>query len=74
MVQKPVLLYDEGGVLYRGSYVSEYVRPFMEKEGIILNPNRRIESKAELMAEQKKMTVWQKLSPCFMYHYALSQF
>lgn len=74
VVRDSVFSYDEGGVLFRGSYVSEYVRPFVEKEGIILNPDRRIASKAELMAEQKEMTVWQKLSPSFVYHYVLSHF
>lgn len=74
VVKDSVFSYDEGGVLFRGSYVSEYVRPFVEREGIVLNPNRRIASKAELIAEKKEMTVWQKLSPRFVYHYVLSHF
>ena len=74
VVQESVFSYDEGGVLYRGSYVNEYAKPFVEKEGIILNPNRRIASKAELMSEQKEMTIWQKLSFRFMCHYVLSHF
>lgn len=74
VVRDSVFSYDNGGVLFRGSYVSEYVRPFVEKEDVSLDPNRRIASKAELMAEQKDMTVWQKLSPRFMYHYVLSHF
>lgn len=74
VVKDSVFSYDDGGVLFRGSYVSEYVKPFVEKEGIVLNPNRRIASKAELMAEQKEMSLWQKLSPRFIYHYVLSHF
>ena len=74
VVRMPVFSYDEGGVLFRGSYVSEYVKSFVEREGIVLNPNRRIASKAELISEQKGMTIWQKISPGFVCHYVLSHF
>ncbi len=74
VVRDSVLSYDEGGVLYRGSYVGEYVKPFVENEGISLNPNRRIASKAELMSEQREIPMWQKLLPCYVYNYLLSHF
>lgn len=74
VVKDSVFSYDEGGVLFRGSYVSEYVKPFVENEGICLNPNRRMASKAELMAGQKEMTALQKLSPRFVYYYCRSHF
>ncbi len=72
VVRDSVFSYDEGGVLFRGSYVSEYVKPFVEHEGICLNPNRRIASKVELMSEQREMPVWQKLYPRYVYKYLLS--
>lgn len=74
VVRDSVLSYDEGGVLFRGSYVSEYVKPFVEHEGICLKPNRRIASKDELMSEQREMPVWKKLSPGYVYNYLLSHF
>lgn len=74
VVRDSVFSYDEGGVLFRGSYVSEYVKPFVEREGICLNPNRRIASKVELMSEQREMPVWQKLYPGYVYNYLLSHF
>ena len=74
VVRDSVLSYDDGGVLFRGSYVSEYVKPFVEYEGICLNPNRRIASKVELISEQREMPLWQKLSPCYVYNYLLSHF
>ena len=74
VVRDSVFSYDEGGVLFRGSYVSEYVKLFVEHEGICLNPNRRIASKVELMSEQSEMPVWQKLSPRYVYNYLLSHF
>ncbi len=74
VVRDSVFSYDEGGVLFRGSYVSEYVKPFVEHEGICLKPNRRIASKDELMSEQREMPVWKKLSPGYVYNYLLSHF
>ncbi len=74
VVTDSVFSYDEGGVLFRGSYVCEYVKPFVESEDISLNPKRQIASKTELMAELKEMTMFQKFSPHFVFHYVLSHF
>lgn len=73
VVRDSVFSYDEGGVLLRGSYVSEYIKYFEDK-GIIINPQRRIASKGGLENEIKGNSFSQKLNPLFIYHYCLSHF
>lgn len=74
VVRDSVFSYDDGGVLFRGSFVSDYIRFFKEDNAVTINPNRRIATKDVLMAEVKKKMFFQKLNPLFVYHYCLSQF
>lgn len=46
--------YDHGWVVYRGCYVKEYVDYFIEREGIILNSNRKIDTREHLVYEYHK--------------------
>lgn len=73
VVRDSVFSYDDGGVLFRGNYVSEYIKYFVDK-GIIINPQRRIALKEELKSEVKGISFFQKLNPLFIYHYCLSHF
>lgn len=72
VVDKSVFSYDDGGVLFRGCYVEEYIKFFKNDKKIYINPKRRIDSKVNLMAEVKEKTILQKLNPLFIYHYCLS--
>lgn len=72
VVEKSVLSYDVGGVLFRGCYVEEYIKFFKDDKNIYINPKRRIDSKVNLMTEVKERTIFQKLNPLFIYHYCLS--
>ena len=72
VVQTPVFRYDDGGVLYRGCYVSEYAKWFAENEGIELTPGRRMGSKRTLQQEQTEMGLLQKLHPRYVYEYVRS--
>lgn len=74
VVRDSVFFYDDGGVLFRGSFVSDYIKYFKEDDAVTINPNRRIATKDVLMAEVKKKLFFQKLNPLFVYHYCLSQF
>lgn len=74
VVKKSVFSYDDGGVLFRGSFVEEYIRFFMDDKNITINPKRRIDIKVNLLAEVKERTILQKLNPSFVYHYCLSHF
>ena len=74
VVKKSVFSYDDGGVLFRGSFVEEYIRSCMYDKTIFINPKRRIDSKVNLMKEVKERTILQKLNPSFVYHYCLSHF
>ena len=74
VVKKSVFSYDDGGVLFRGSFVEEYIRFFMDDKNRTNNPKRRIDSKVNLLAEVKERTILQKLNPSFVYHYCLSHF
>lgn len=72
VVDKSAFSYDDGGVLFRGCYVEEYIKFFKNDKNIYINPKRRIDSKVNLMAEVKEKTILQKLNPLFIYHYCLS--
>jgi len=72
VVEKSVFSYDDGGVLFRGCYVEEYIRFFKDDKNIFINPKRKTDSKMNLMAEVKERTIFQKLNPFFIYHYCLS--
>ena len=73
VVEKSVFSYDDGGVLFRGCYVNEYINLFKVDKNISINPKRRIDSKMNLMAEVKDSSFLQKMSPLYIYHYCLSQ-
>lgn len=72
VVEKSVFSYDDGGVLFRGCYVEEYIKFFKDDKNIYINPKRKIDSKVNLMAVVKERTILQKLNPLFIYHYCLS--
>lgn len=74
VVKDTVFAYDDGGVLFRGSYVSEYINYFKQDKAIILNPDRRMANKETLMKEVNNHSFFQKLNPLFIYHYCLSHF
>ena len=74
VVKKSVFSYDDGGVLFRGIFVEEYIRSFLDDKTVSINPKRRIDSKVNLMKEVKERTILQKLNPSFVYHYCLSHF
>ena len=74
VVEKSVSSYDDGGVLFRGRYVEEYIKFFTDDKNISINPKRGTDSKENLMAEVKERTILQKLNPLFIYHYCLSHF
>lgn len=74
VVEKSVFSYDDGGVLFRGCYVEEYIRFFKDNKNIYINPKRRIDSKVNLMAEIMDSSLFQKMNPLYFYHYCLSQF
>ena len=74
VVDHSIFDYDDGGVLFRGCYVSEYVERFVEEQSIVLNPQRRIASKATLMAEVPENSFLQKLNPLFVFNYIRSHF
>lgn len=74
VVEKSVFSYDDGGVLFRGCYVEEYIKFFKDDKNISINPKRGTDSKENLMAEVKERTILQKLNPLFIYHYCLSHF
>ena len=72
VVDESVFSYDDGGVLFRGCYVEEYIRFFKDDKNVTVNPKRRTDSKVNLMAEVSDKSFLQKLSPLFIYHYCLS--
>ena len=72
VVEKSVFSYDDGGVLFRGCYVEEYINFFKDDKNISINPKRRTDSKENLMAEVKESSFLQKLNPQHIYHYCLS--
>ena len=72
VVNRSIFEYDDGGVLFRGSYVSEYVERFVKDHKIMLNPQRRIASKATLMTEVSENSITQKLNPRFVFNYIRS--
>lgn len=74
VVNRSIFEYDDGGVLFRGSYVSEYVERFVKDHKIMLNPQRRIASKATLMTEVSENNITQKLNPRFVFNYIRSHF
>ena len=47
----PMFDYDRGGVVYRRSYVKEFVDYFVEKEGIAVDPSRRVDRMDVLVEE-----------------------
>ena len=73
-VSESIFNYDDGGVLFRGSYVKEYVDRFRKDEHVVLDNHRRIAEKSLLMSEVGKTGLWQKLNPSFVYHYVISHF
>ena len=73
VVDESVFSYDDGGVLFRGCYVEEYIKFFKDDKNISFNPRRRIDNKVNLMKEVKERTILQKLNPLYIYHYCLSQ-
>ena len=73
VVDKSVFSYDDGGVLFRGCYVNEYIKLFKDDKNILINPRRRIDSKVNLMVEVKDIPFFRKLKPLYIYHYYLSQ-
>ncbi len=74
VVRESIFDYDDGGVLFRGSYVKEYVDCFKKDEHVVLDSQRRIAEKSLLMSEIGETGFWQKLNPCFLYHYVISHF
>lgn len=72
-VRESIFDYDDGGVLFRGSYVKEYVDRFRKDEHVVLDSRRRIAEKSLLISEVRETSFWQKLNPCFLYHYVISQ-
>lgn len=72
VVKKSVFSYDDGGVLFRGCYVEEYIKFFKDDKNISINPKRRTDSKENLMAEVKDKSFLQKMNPLYIYHYCLS--
>ena len=74
VVKDSVFSYDDGGVLLRGSYVSEYMKYFAEEKNIVINPQRRIASRDVLKGEINDISFFQKLNPIFIYHYCKSHF
>ena len=72
VVEKSVFSYDDGGVLFRGCYVEEYIKFFKDDKNISINPKRRTDSKENLMAEVKDKSFLQKMNPLYIYHYCLS--
>ena len=73
VVRESIFDYDDGGVLFRGSYVKEYVVPFKKDEHVVLDNQRRIAEKSLLMSEVGETGFLQKLNPRFLYHYVISQ-
>lgn len=74
VVRESVFDYDDGGVLFRGSYVKEYVEYFKDDINVVLSAQRRIEEKALLMSEMKELGFIKKLNLRFIYNYLRSQF
>lgn len=74
VVRESIFDYDDGGVLFRGSYVKEYVDYFKDDKNVVLSKLRRIEEKASLMSEIKELSFIKKLNPKFIYNYLRSQF
>lgn len=74
VVRESIYDYDDGGVLFRGSYVKEYVDRFKNDEHVVLDSQRRIAEKSLLMSEVGEIEFWQKLNPSFLYHYVISHF
>lgn len=74
VVSESLFDYDDGGVLFRGSYVKEYVDRFRKDEHVVLDSRRRIAEKSLLMSEVRETSFWQKLNPRYLYHYIISQF
>ena len=72
VVERSVFSYDDGGVLFRGCYVGEYIKFFKDDKNIFINPKRRIDSKVNLMAEVRESSFLQKMHPLYIYHYCLS--
>lgn len=72
VVEKSVFSYDDGGVLFRGCYVEEYIKFFKDDNNVTINFIRRTDRKANLMSEVKDKFFFQKLSPLYIYHYCLS--
>lgn len=73
VVKASVFSYDDGGVLFRGCYVEEYIKFFKDDKNVYINPKRRAASKVNLMAEMKDSSSLQKMNPLYIYHYCLSQ-
>lgn len=74
VVKNSIFNYDEGGVLFRGSYVKDYVDYFRDDTNVIISKMRRVEEKTLLLAERKDLSLWKKLSPSFIYNYVRSHF
>ena len=72
VVDESVFSYDDGGVLFRGCYVEEYIKFFKDDKNININPKRRDGSKVSLMAEVKNSPFLRKLCPLYIYHYCIS--
>ena len=73
-VSESIFNYDDGGVLFRGSYVKEYVDRFKNDEYLVLDSQRRIAEKSLLMSKVEETGFWQKMNPNFLYHYVISHF
>ena len=74
VVRESIFDYDDGGVLFRGSYVKEYVDYFRDDINVVLSTQRRVEKKASLMSEMKELSLIKKLDLRFIYNYLRSQF
>ncbi len=74
VVKNSLFNYDEGGVLFRGSFVKEYVDYFKNDNNVTLSTSRRVQKKTLLLAEMKELSFWQKLNPRFVYYYVISHF
>ena len=74
VVRESIFDYDDGGVLFRGSYVKEYVEYFKDDINVVLSTQRRLEKKASLMSEMMELSLIKKLNLRFIYNYLRSQF
>ena len=72
VVRKSVFSYDDGGVLFRGCYVEEYIKYFKGDKNIFINPRRRTDTKVNLLAGVKESSFFRKITPLYIYHYCLS--